>query len=187
MEESISVVCITPLSQSPWCPLHRFRSISAVCSHCQSPHHTTEPNFTAQSQNKNLAGLWLLLKGQSGEILLGMKPSIMKEKNWSIKSRFTKPTIWAPPCHAQLCDRISWQNRKRMRKYFALFISGPYGFESWKNWGQKLVTHSLLVLGQVNLTAKKIGSLLPTVTGILIFYLTVQLESTEIPIPQLYK
>ena len=34
MEESISVVCITPLSQSPWCPLHRFRSISAVCSHC---------------------------------------------------------------------------------------------------------------------------------------------------------
>ena len=35
-------------------------------------------------------------------------------------------------CTAQkeLCDRISQQNQNRLRKYFSLFIRGPYMFES---------------------------------------------------------
>ena len=41
--------------------------------------------------------LWLLLKGQSGEILFcGERIYIMKENIWIIKSGFTKPKILTP-------------------------------------------------------------------------------------------
>ena len=32
----------------------------------------------------------------------------------------------------ELCDRIFRRNRKRVRKYFSLFIRGPDWFEAWK-------------------------------------------------------
>ena len=34
--------------------------------------------------------------------------------------------------------RISQRNQNRIRKYFSLFIRGPDGFESWKNWRLKI-------------------------------------------------
>ena len=122
-------------------------------------HHTMEssdPNtavrITPQSQTahlgvwiENFTSLWLLLKGPSGEILLGVNTSIMKEKIWSIKSGFTQPKFFTPQCHAhrgveffKLCNWISRRNRNRIRKYFTLFIRGPDGFESWKKWQSKI-------------------------------------------------
>ena len=46
----------------------------------------------------NAASLWLLLKGQPEEILLGVNTSIMKE-NISIKCWFANHKILTPPCH----------------------------------------------------------------------------------------
>ena len=55
---------------------------------------------TAQCEVKIeiFVSLWLLLKGQSGEILLGVNTSTMKDK---ILSHFfiRKPKSWTPQCH----------------------------------------------------------------------------------------
>ena len=60
--ESSSAVCILPRSQAPLCASHHGVKL-----------------HKAESTSKSLS-LWLLLKGQSEEILLGMNISIMKEK-----------------------------------------------------------------------------------------------------------
>ena len=81
--KSDSTVCIPLQSQSAavWCTLQS-----------QTAHHEVEIEI--------FACLWLLLKGQSGEILLGVNTSIMKEKIWSINCWFSKPKILTLQCHA---------------------------------------------------------------------------------------
>ena len=80
--ESSSAVCIVPWSQAPRCASHRGVKI------------------------KKKSGLGLLVKGQSGEIPLGVNSSIVKEKIWSVQSGFTKPKILTLRCHAQRVVRI---------------------------------------------------------------------------------
>ena len=124
--ESSCAVCIIPRSQDPLCASHRrVKHVGA--------------------RIEIFVSLWLPLKGQSGEILLGVNTSIIKEKITSKKSGFTKPKSLTPLCHThahcgvkffELCDRISKQNRNRIQK--------SDGFELWKKIeGKNLVTHSL--------------------------------------------
>ena len=137
---------ISFLKKTPWCDAHRrvnlcrvhhtAESSSAVCipPRSQTAHH--------RARIKIFESLWLLLKGQSGEILLGVNTSIMKEKIWRIKFWFAKPKFWlcdvmhsAHRCvdFFKLCHWKSWRNKK----YLRLFIRCPNGVESWKNEGQK--------------------------------------------------
>ena len=82
--ESNSTKCIIPQSQTPQSALYRRVKLHGV-------HHTAESNstvcITPQSQIahygvriENFDGLWLLLKGQSGETIYGVNTSITKEK-----------------------------------------------------------------------------------------------------------
>ena len=83
-------VCIAPRSQSPWCSSHRGVKL-----------------HTAESELKmSLASAWLLLKGQSGEIILSVNTSIMREKIWITKCWFAKSKILTPRFHAHRGDRI---------------------------------------------------------------------------------
>ena len=141
------VVCITAKSQalrcaSPSCHGVRLRGV----------HPTTESNCTLRSQIRKFR--WSLvafkvLKGQSGEILLGVNTSIMKEKIGRTHFWFATPKFLTPLCHAhcdvefsELCDRISRRNWYRTRKYFSLFIRGPDRFELWKKWRLKILWHT---------------------------------------------
>ena len=63
-EKSGSALCITPRSQA---------------LHCASL-HTASQTAHRGIRIEHFAGLWLLLKGQSGEIHLGVNIYIMKEK-----------------------------------------------------------------------------------------------------------
>ena len=74
--ESSSAVCILPRSQAPLCASHHGVKL-----------------HKAESTSKSLS-LWLLLKGQSGEILLGMNISIMKEKIWRNLFDFLSLKFW---------------------------------------------------------------------------------------------
>ena len=92
--ESDSPVCITPQSQAATVGLIRGVKVPDVhhtkkswgqnfpknprcASHCGVKLRSVHPTGESKS---NLAGLWLLLKGQSGEILLWMYTSSIKEK-----------------------------------------------------------------------------------------------------------
>ena len=118
--ESSSVVCITPRSQ---------------IAHCRV-------------KIEIFVSLQLLLKGQSGEILLGANTSIIRENSIKVwKSGLTKLKILTPGCHAhrgveifKLCDRISKLNSKIL-----MFIyQGPGWVHIMKKMEVKnLVTHSL--------------------------------------------
>ena len=74
--EKISWVCNPLWRQSRWCAAHRGDDLSGV-------QLTAETNSTLQV--KIFTCLWLRLKGQLVEILLGVNTSIMKEKILSIK------------------------------------------------------------------------------------------------------
>ena len=57
--------------------------------------------------------------------------------------------ILTPQCDAhsgveffELCDRMSRQNRNRIRKYFSLFNRGLDGFESWTKMEVKISWHT---------------------------------------------
>ena len=88
--EKISTVCHTLWRSSLRCATYRE-------DHPCGVQHTAETNCTPWSQIEIYTCLWLLLKGQSGEILLGVNISIMREKIWSIKCWFTvlkKNLVW---------------------------------------------------------------------------------------------
>ena len=100
--ESDSAVCIIPQSRAPRCASHREVNGHKFLKKLWGVHHTAESSFTvciipwSQAPRcashrgvriKNFDVLWLLLKGQSGEILLGV--NIMKFKILSIKSDFS--------------------------------------------------------------------------------------------------
>ena len=112
-------------SLTPQCASHRrveLRSVHRCASHCgvkwskflkklHGVHPAAESSskvcITPQSQTAHhgvkieiLVSLWLLLKGQFGEILLGLNTSIIKEKNWRIFYLFSKPEILISRCHA---------------------------------------------------------------------------------------
>ena len=121
------------------CGVHpTAKSSSTVCitRRSQTPHRRVKSEI--------FLNLWFLLKGPSGEILLGGNTFIMKEKIWRTFFWFARPKIMTPWSHAhrgveffELFDQISQQNRNRIRKYFSLFIRGTDRFESWKNGAQK--------------------------------------------------
>ena len=144
--ETISAVWIPPRRLSLWWASHHGVNLHSV-------HHTTETISAVgisprrQSAHRGVkieifSWLWLLLKGQSWAILLGVNTeqwthihySYHDEKIWIIKCWFTKNFFWdSPVCtlRNQLCDRISRRNQKIIRKHFSLFIRDPDGFESW--------------------------------------------------------
>ena len=74
--ESSSPVCFLPRSQAPRCAAHRGVKI------------------------KIFGSLRLFLKGHSGEILLRVITSIIKEKIWRKKFWFAKTKILSPRCDA---------------------------------------------------------------------------------------
>ena len=161
------------MSQAPRCASHRgvklqgvhhtAVSSSAICitPRSQTAHHRVRIKF--------FESLWLLLKGQSGEILLGLNISIMKAKIWRNKFWFAKPKMFTPQlslalthsmgthqkdvaesrCHAhrrveffEIFDRISWRNRNQIRKYRV--YQGPRWIQVIKQIKvENLVTHSL--------------------------------------------
>ena len=73
---------------------------------------------------------------ESGEILLGVSTSSMKEKIIRTIFDLLSLKIWLRG-HAhggvkffKLCDRMSRRNRNRVRKHISLFIRGIVGSES---------------------------------------------------------
>ena len=87
---------ISFLKKTPWCDAHRrvnlcrvhhtAESSSAVCipPRSQTAHH--------RARIKIFESLWLLLKGQSGEIILGVNIIITKEKRTG-ESKFSNFVI----------------------------------------------------------------------------------------------
>ena len=159
------MVCITPSSpvtlisqKTPWCASHPVVKLQGV-------HNTAESSSTVcippQSQAPQSTvciilgsqALWCeshrvvklhTKEGQSGEILIGVNTSIMKDKIWITNFLLAKPKILTPWCHAhcgvkffELCDQISRRNRNQIRKYFSLFIRAQMGSNHEKNEGQK--------------------------------------------------
>ena len=139
-----SPVCIKPQSQAPRCASHHGVKLCGV-------HHTVESSsavcITPQSQNWKFCFLWLLLNGQSGEILSGVNTSVMKEKIWSKFFRFAKLKILTPHRRVEfvwsLWSNISAKSKPNSKILYPV-IRGPDGFESWKKIEvENLVTHSL--------------------------------------------
>ena len=112
--ESSSVVCIAPQSQALWCASHRRVKIEIFVS------------------------LWLLLKGQSGENLLEVNTSIMKEKIWRKIFDLLSLKFWLwgvmHTAESKFSNFVIQWNWNRIRKFFILFIRGLDGFESWTKW-----------------------------------------------------
>ena len=97
---------------------------------------------------KNFASLWLLLKGQSLELLLRVNTSIMKEEILSIKGGFTKPKMLTPQSQnfLTLCTNIlakSAPNKKLIKSVH----QGPGWVRIMKKIEvENLLTHSLKIL-----------------------------------------
>ena len=124
--ESSSEVCIIPRSQGTQISQKTLRCASHRGVKLRGVHHTTYSSFavciTPQSQTARhgvkieiFASLWVLLQGQSGEILLGVNTSIMKEKIWRTKIPLAKPKILTLRCDAQCTPgsrifRTLWSN-----------------------------------------------------------------------------
>ena len=95
--------------------------------------------------------LSLLLKRQSGKILLWVKNLSWKKKFEEQFFDLLSLKFWlCGVMHTrveffELCDRLSQINRNSIWKYctlFNVFIRGPYGFESWKKWRLKISLHT---------------------------------------------
>ena len=154
-------MCILPRSQAPQCASHLVVKLRGV-------HHTMESsdqNFSnssvvsipPQSQTAHrgvkrgvkieiFVILWLLLKGQSGEILLGVNTSIIKEKNWRIFLYLLSLKM----CMT-LRSRIFWtlwSNISAKSKLISKLLKPVYQEPGWvqimkKMEVENLVTHSL--------------------------------------------
>ena len=97
---------------------------------------------------EKFSGFWLLLKGQSLEILLRVNTSIMKEEILSIKGGFTKPKMLTPQSQnfLTLCSNIlakSAANKKLIKSVH----QGPGWVRIMKKIEvENLLTHSLKIL-----------------------------------------
>ena len=123
--ESIFVVCIIPRSPTPLCASLRQDNLHGV-------HHTAKTNCIPGIEI--FACLWLFLKGQTGEILLRgehiyHERKYLKYKMLIYKEKCVDSAVCCTP-RRQLCDQISRCNRKRIRKYFSLFVRVSDGFKS---------------------------------------------------------
>ena len=80
--ESSSEVCISPRSQAPQCASSRGVKWPKFFKKLHGVHHTLTPWCDAHCgvRIKIFESLWLLLKGQWGEIFFGVNTSIIKEK-----------------------------------------------------------------------------------------------------------
>ena len=139
--ESDSVVWCTPRSLTQQCDAHR-----GVWLRCEK--HTAESDSVAwcTPRTEFFENFWSLDSPQS------LTP-------WWDAHRELDSTVWCTPrsltprgdahCRVRLRSlidtlgiflkiRISQRNQNRIRKYFSLFIRGPDGFESWKNWRLKI-------------------------------------------------
>ena len=101
--ESSSAVCIILQSQAPWCAFHSGVKLLQCASYrgvklC-GVHNIAESNCTPRSQNQNLWDLRLPFKGQTGEILIGVNTTVMKEKIWRTNFWFAQPKILTLRCH----------------------------------------------------------------------------------------
>ena len=81
--------------------------------------------------------LWLLLKGQSGEILLGVNTSIMKGKIWRTFVWFAKPKILTPRCHAHGGGKFFGEIETEFENTLACFLGAQIGLNLEKNGGRK--------------------------------------------------
>ena len=78
--------------------------------------------------------LWLLLKRQSGEILLGVNTSIIKEKNWSIKFWFIENIVF-------FISAVCCTPRKLNSKILQPFYQRPKWGWIMKKWRSKISWH----------------------------------------------
>ena len=127
-----SPMCIILQSQ-----VTKIYKISPQCaSHCgvklPAVHHTEESSFgvciTPQSQTahcrvkiENFVSLWMLLKGQSGEILFGVNTSIMKEKIWSKNFRSVWSNISAK-FETEFKNTLACSSQPRYGDWFSIFF-----------------------------------------------------------------
>ena len=117
-----SAVCIPPRRQAPRCASYcKVKLLLCITQRSQTAHRGVKIEI--------FVSLWLLLKGPSGEILLGVNTSITIEMILSKKIWFTVNKILIPRCHAnggvrifELYDWISQRNPKPN-------IKGLNGFE----------------------------------------------------------
>ena len=127
--ESSSAVCFPMPSQALQCALHRqvkctkffFKNLWCASYHevkLPGVHPNLESSsavwITPRSQTAHLevkmeifVRLWLLLKGQSGEIFLRVNTSIMKEKIWRKIFWLAKPKILIQQCDTPR-NQIFW-------------------------------------------------------------------------------
>ena len=115
------------------CGLHTAEIISAVC--CTLPRLT--PGCVAHRRDclrgvLHTAEIFLKLGTLDSSVCCTCTPLISSlwcdvHRGYDLCS-----TVCCTPWR-QLCDRISLQNRSRIRKYSSPFIGGPDGFENWKS------------------------------------------------------
>ena len=124
--QSDSAVCFLPRSQAPRCVHHTTESSSPVCFLPRSQ----APRCAAHRRVKieNFGSLRLFLKGHSGEILLRLITSIIKEKIWRKKFLFAKTKILSPRCDAH-CETEPWSTisakSKQNSRIFQPVYQGP--------------------------------------------------------------
>ena len=104
--ESDSLVCIPPWSQAPRCASYHSQALRSQGS---------AVHITLRSQNahsgvkiKILVSHWLLLKGQSGQILLRVNTSIIEEKIWRKIVWFAKLNTFDSPVWCTLRSQNFW-------------------------------------------------------------------------------
>ena len=83
-----------------------------------------------------LVSAWVLLKEQSGKLIIWMNTSITGETIWSVKGSQSLKFLPIGSCSPlesefyKLYDRIYRRNLNHIRKYFSLLIKGLDGIES---------------------------------------------------------
>ena len=139
--EIVSVVCCTLFRLFPWCAahcwdclfgmLHTAEIISAVC--CTPPRLTLQ---CATHRADRLCGVFHTAEIDSAVCSIQLR--------WS---------PWCAICHGDdlrgvqhTAEITLWSNISTKSnwiwKYFSLFIRGPNGFESLKNWSSKISWHT---------------------------------------------
>ena len=142
---------LTPQSQTPQCASHRG---AKLCGE----HHTWESSSAVciplQSQTAHrrvrieiFESLWLFLKGQAGEVLLGVNTSIMKKKRFEEKKfdllslkfwlRGVMHTAESNFSNLVIEYLVEIETEFENTSTLACLSGGPDGFESWKNEGRK--------------------------------------------------
>ena len=142
--ESDSAVCITQRSQAPLCASHHGVKLRGA-------HHTEESNCTPRSLNRSLCEGLVAFKGTIRRNPFRVNTYIVIEKILGKKFWFAKPKILTPRCDAhrgveffELSDRISRQNRNRIRKTLACLSGAQMGLNHEKKLEvENFVTHSL--------------------------------------------